>query len=120
MKSAAALTFSLLLTACGGKVVIDSGSPLEPGEPLVSTCEEVCTSGIPACGGTPSGCADGCAQSEKMFTKQCTAEWQAFLLCVSENPGAQCQKTHACDGELQDLTSCVLDTCAIEPQACNP
>lgn len=120
MKSPAALLLSLLLAACGGKVVIDTGSPPEPGEPPVSTCEVLCKSSIAACGGTASECEQSCAQTEATFADVCTAEWQAFVTCAVANPAAQCQNTNACDDQAIDLTSCFLDKCTADPEACMP
>lgn len=108
------LALSLLLAACGGKVVVDDV------EPPVPSCEDICNKSISACGGSAAECASSCAQTEQIFTKICTDAWSAFLSCVDENPSAQCQTTNACDAEVNALTSCLTAECGADPTACIP
>jgi hypothetical protein len=109
---AVSLVLSLVLVACGGKVVVD---PVENPAP---TCEDVCNKSIAACGGTATDCASSCAQSEKIFAALCSDAWDAFLVCVNDNPAAQCQSSNGCNAELTDLTTCVAMACASNPTAC--
>jgi hypothetical protein len=106
------LALSLWLAACGGKVVIDDAKPPVP------ACEEVCMKSIAVCGGSSADCVPSCAQTEQIFAKVCTDAWGAFLACVDENPSAQCQNTHACDAETNEVTSCITAECGANPTDC--
>ena len=55
------LALSLLLAACGGKVVVDDV------EPPVPSCEDICNKSISACGGSAAECASSCAQTEQIL-----------------------------------------------------
>jgi hypothetical protein len=108
------LALSLLLAACGGKVVVDDT------EPPLPSCEDVCKKSIAACGGSVAECSSSCAQTEQLFTKICTDAWAAFLSCVNDNPAAQCQGTNACAAETNAITSCLTTECGTDPTACIP
>lgn len=109
------LALSLLLAACGGKVVVDP-----PEEDPVPTCAEVCEKALMACGGSAADCAQSCAQMEQIAETLCSTDWTAWLLCVDENASAQCQATNACDAETNSLTNCVITACTTNPTACLP
>jgi hypothetical protein len=106
------LALSLWLAACGGKVVVDDTAPPVP------SCEDVCEKTIATCGGSPSDCATSCAQTEQIFAKVCTDAWGAFLACINDNPGAQCQNTSACAAESNEVTSCIATECSANPTDC--
>jgi len=109
---ASLLALSLLLAACGGKVVVD------PVEDPVPTCEEVCNKAVGTCGGTETECKQSCAQIVPILSKLCPDAFDAWLICGNDNPATQCSNSPACDAEVNELTDCLAAGCTTDPQSC--
>lgn len=114
MKTLALALAASILAACGGKVVVDdTTSVTQP------TCADVCAKAATACGGTTQAqCEQSCAMLDPLLDGACPDAYHAWLGCIDDNPGAQCQNTSACATETGAVTSCLSMVCSANPSAC--
>ena len=105
---------SLALGACGGKVVVDTGTIGD------LTCAEVCMKFASGCAGMMTqSCAMGCATSDKVGTA-CPASYQAYLACADAHSSAPCDGATACSAEATAFGQCLTKVCSADPAKCMP
>lgn len=112
------LVTSLLSSACGGKVVVDPGTPTR-------SCASICEKTAIACGGPDGGspdsaCEESCDAFEKFASHGCSEPYSEYLRCQDEHPQSACagEVGNECVSVTIELAECVVAECGTDPSAC--
>jgi hypothetical protein len=109
----------LLLTACGGKVVVDG--PRGGGrQESASLCLEACQQVVIACPGkvTESQCPEQCDQEEaNADAASCLDQLRAYESCLAQHPQFVCSGS-GCEAVFQAFGQCIHSHCQSQPDGC--
>ncbi|MEZ4296085.1 MAG: hypothetical protein R3B70_14015 [Polyangiaceae bacterium] len=101
---------SLLIPACGGNVVVESGTIQTPAQKVTAACEDLCDAG------TSSGCAQiddckvECGTVADVVPEDCADAYVTLVECFTDGwLAGNCDPTEGCLDELTVYANCTGD-----------
>lgn len=112
----------LLVAACGGNVVVDSGAtgtnPKSDLEICVGGCQaltSLCPQKLP-----PEGCEASCQKINAPFVAACEEEYRTYITCAASHPEDLCKGSPEdhCADEVAAFMPCSMQVCTANPPTC--